>query len=113
VERPRTLAYPKGRWIKGARWSLLKSPDKQTIGQLALGEVQQANKAMFRAFLLKEELRLLYQLQDPTLAPAHIDASPAWASRSRLKPFVVGESYSIGIVCWKTGAPPRPIVNRP
>jgi hypothetical protein len=32
----------------------LKSPDKQSIRQLAvLGEVQQANKAMFRAFLLK------------------------------------------------------------
>jgi transposase len=80
---------PKGRWIKGTRWSLLKSPDKQTIPHLALlGEVQQANKAMFRAFLLKEELRLPYQLQDPTLAPAHIDAWLAWASRSRLQPFI-------------------------
>jgi transposase len=44
---------PKGRWIKGTRWSLLKSPDKQSVPQLALlGEVQHANKAMFRAFLL-------------------------------------------------------------
>lgn len=41
---------PTGRWIKNTRWSLLKAPAKQTIGQLAvLGEVQQANKAMFRA----------------------------------------------------------------
>jgi hypothetical protein len=57
---------PKGRWINNTRWSLLKAPDKQTIGQLALlGEVQHANKAMFRAFLLKEELRLLYQLALP------------------------------------------------
>jgi transposase len=80
---------PKGRWIKGTRWSLLKSPDKQSIPQLALlGEVQQANKAMFRAFLLKEELRLLYQLEDRALAPAHLDAWLAWASRSRLAPFV-------------------------
>ena len=48
---------PKGRWIKGTRWSLLKAPAKQSIGQLALlGEVQQANKALYRAFLLKEEL---------------------------------------------------------
>jgi transposase len=78
-----------GRWIKGTRWSLLKSPDKQSIPQLALlGEVQQANKPMFRAFLLKEELRLLYALEDPALAPAHLDAWLAWASRSRLKPFV-------------------------
>jgi transposase len=78
-----------GRWIKGTRWSLLKSPAKQTIPQLALlGEVQHANKPMFRAFLLKEELRLLYQLEDPSLAPAHLDAWLAWASRSRLDPFV-------------------------
>ena len=80
---------PKGRWIKGTRWSLLKSPDKQSVPQLALlGEVQQANKAMFRAFLLKEELRVLYQLEDAALAPAHLDAWLAWASRSRLEPFI-------------------------
>jgi transposase len=80
---------PKGKWIKNTRWSLLKSPDKQSIPQLALlGEVAHANKAMFRAFLLKEELRLLYALEDPTLAPAHLDAWLAWASRSRLAPFV-------------------------
>jgi len=80
---------PTGKWIKGTRWSLLKSPDKQTVRQLALlGEVQHANKPMFRAFLLKEELRLLYQLEDPALAPAHLDAWLAWASRSRLQPFI-------------------------
>ena len=80
---------PKGKWIKGTRWSLLKSPDKQSVPQLALlGEVAHANQAMFRAFLLKEELRLLYALEDPLLAPAHLDAWLAWASRSRLAPFV-------------------------
>jgi transposase len=79
----------KGRWIKGTRWSLLKAPEKQSVPQLALlGEVSQANKALYRAFLLKEELRLLYQLDDPRLAPAHLDAWLAWASRSRLKPFI-------------------------
>ena len=70
-----------GKWIKGTRWSLLKSPEKQTLDQLAkLGEVQQANKPLYRAFLLKEELRLLYQLEDPGLAPAHLDAWLTWAS---------------------------------
>ena len=79
----------KGRWIKGTRWSLLKAPEKQSVPQLALlGEVSQANKALYRAFLLKEELRLLYQLDDPRLAPAHLDAWLAWASRSRLAPFI-------------------------
>jgi len=80
---------PKGKWIKGTRWSLLKSPEKQTVGQLALlSEVQQANKPMFRAFLLKEELRLLYQLDDARLAPQHLDAWLAWASRSKLEAFI-------------------------
>jgi transposase len=78
-----------GRWVKGTRWSLLKAPERQTVGQLAtLHEVQQANRALYRAFLLREQLRLLYHLDDPRLAPAHLDAWLAWASRSRLKPFV-------------------------
>jgi transposase len=80
---------PKGKWIKGTRWSLLKAPEKQTIRQLALlHEVQQANQPLYRAFLLKEELRVLYHLDDPELAPEHLDAWLAWASRSRLEPFV-------------------------
>jgi hypothetical protein len=75
--------------LASTRWSLLKNPEKQSISQLALlGEVQQANKPMFRAFLRKEELRLLYHLEDPVLAPAHLGAWLAWASRSRLAPFV-------------------------
>ena len=78
-----------GRWVKGTRWSLLKAPERQTLGQLAtLGEVQQANTRLYRAFLLREELRLLYHLDDRRLAPAHLDAWLAWASRSRLAPFV-------------------------
>jgi transposase len=80
---------PQGRWVKGTRWSLLKAPERQTIGQLAtLAEVQAENRRLYRAFLLREELRLLYQLPDPALAPAHLDAWLAWAQRSRLKPFV-------------------------
>ena len=80
---------PKGRWIKGTRWSLLKAPAKQKPEQLELlAEVQQANKALYRAFLLKEELRLLYQLERPALADAHLDAWLDWASRSKLEPFV-------------------------
>ena len=80
---------PHGRWIKSTRWSLLKAPEHQTIRQLAtLAEVQRENHRLYRAFLLREELRLLYHLPDPALAPAHLDAWLAWATRSRLKPFV-------------------------
>jgi transposase len=77
-----------GRWVKGTRWSLLKAPERQTVGQLAtLADVQTNNRRLYRAFLLREELRLLYHLEDPTLAPAHLDAWLAWACRSRLAPF--------------------------
>jgi len=80
---------PAGRWVKHTRWSLLKAPEHQTIGQLAtLAEVQAENRRLYRAFLLREELRLLYHLPDPALAPAHLDAWLAWAARSRLRPFV-------------------------
>ena len=78
-----------GRWVKGLRWSLLKAPERQTVRQLAaLHEVSSANRRLYRAFLLKEELRLLYHLDDPRLAPEHLKAWLAWASRSKLKPFV-------------------------
>jgi hypothetical protein len=80
---------PTGRWVKGTRWSLLKAPERQTLGQLAtLGEVQQANSRLYRAFLLREELQLLYHIDDTALAPAHLNAWLAWASKSRLAPFV-------------------------
>jgi len=79
-----------GRWVKGMRWSLLKAPENQTIGHLAtLADVQDHNRRIYRAFLLREELRLLYQLPDPALAPAHLDAWLAWASRSRLRPCIL------------------------
>ncbi len=74
---------------QGRSWSLLKAPERQSISQLeGLGEVSLANRRLFRAFLLKEELRLLYHLDDPALAPEHLAAWLAWASRSKLKPFV-------------------------
>jgi Transposase len=97
------------------RWSLLKSPEKQTIRQLALlGEVQNANKPMFRAFLLNEELRLLYQLEDAALAPAHLDAWLSWASRSRLQPFVkLARTISPPPRRHPRRDPPRPLKRPP
>lgn len=78
-----------GKFVKGVRWSLLKAPERQSIDQLAaLGEVMDQNTRLYRAFLLKEQLRLLYHLDDPALAGEHLAAWLSWASRSKLKPFV-------------------------
>jgi transposase len=80
---------PTGRWVKHTRWALLKAPDRQSLNQLGtLGEVYTGNRRLYRAFLLYHQLRLLYALEDPTLAPAHLDAWLGWAARSKLAPFV-------------------------
>jgi transposase len=77
-----------GKWIKGARYSLLKDTANQTPKQLLkLAEVVTTNKPMYRAFLLYGELRYIYRLPKDE-APDRLDAWLAWASRSRLKPFV-------------------------
>jgi transposase len=80
---------PGGMWIKHTRWALLKAPEKLTDRQRsALAGIQQTNQRLYRGYLLKEQLRALYQLEDPLQAPAHLAAWIAWAVRSKLKPFV-------------------------
>jgi transposase len=77
-----------GKWIKGARYSLLKDPGNQTPRQLLkLAEVVTTNKRMYRAFLLNGELRYIYKLPYHE-AVERLEAWLAWASRSRLRPFV-------------------------
>ncbi|MBA3808585.1 MAG: ISL3 family transposase [Solirubrobacterales bacterium] len=77
-----------GTWIKGARYSLLKDPANQSDRQLAtLAEVQKTNKRLYRGYLLLNELRLLYRVPRHQ-APEQLQAWLAWASRSKLKPFV-------------------------
>ena len=77
-----------GKWIKGTRYSLLKDTAKQTAKQLLkLAEVVTTNKRLYRAFLLYGELRYIYRLPYHE-ALERLEAWLAWASRSRLKPFV-------------------------
>jgi Transposase len=69
-----------GRWVKSIRWSLLKAPARQSVAQLAaLHEVSHANKRLYRAFLLKEELRLLYTSTTDQRPPN--TCAPGWPGR--------------------------------
>jgi transposase len=80
---------PEGRWLKNVRWALRKAPENLTDRQrVALAQIQQTNAQLYRAYLLKEQLRGLYHLDDHAQAPAHLDAWLAWAQRSKLAPFV-------------------------
>jgi transposase len=76
------------RELKGARFALWKNPEHLTRRQKAkLSQIKQTNEPLYRAYLLKEQLRAIYRV--PTEhAGALLDAWLAWARRSRLEPFV-------------------------
>lgn len=79
---------PDARAIKKTRWILLKAPEnlrpKERERLSVLGSV---NRPLYRAYLLKEALRDVYSASSRQ-APHRLDAWLAWASRSRLQPFV-------------------------
>jgi transposase len=80
---------PEGKWLKNVRWALRKAPATLTDRQrVALAHIQHTNARLYRAYLLKEQLRALYHLDDPAQAREHLNAWLAWASRSKLKPFI-------------------------
>lgn len=73
--------------LKKTRWILLKAQEHLTGKETAkLALVARANRPLYRAYLLKETLRAVYSA--PHMAKAKLAAWLAWASRSRLRPFV-------------------------
>ena len=76
------------RRLKGARYALWKNPENLTGRQRSkLAEVQHTNRRLYRAYLLKEQLRQIYRLE-PGPAIALLDAWIAWARLCRLPSFV-------------------------
>ena len=73
--------------LRGARFALVKNPEHLTGRQKqTLSKIQYTNLPLYRAYLLKEQLRQIYRV--PTQhAPALLDAWLEWARRSRLEPF--------------------------
>ncbi len=81
---------PEGQAIKNSRWSLLKNPWDLTRKQRQkLSEVQNNNLRLYRAYLLKEALAHALDYRQPWRATEALGEWLAWASRSRLRPFVV------------------------
>ena len=74
--------------LKGARFALWKNPENLTARQQTkLSGIQATNQRLYRAYLLKEQLRQIYRLP-PTAAIALLDAWIKWARRCRLPTFV-------------------------
>ncbi|MCP4240015.1 MAG: ISL3 family transposase [bacterium] len=79
--------------VKGARYALWKNPDDLTLKQKAtLAAISKTNRPLYRAYLLKEQLRQVFRLRGEA-GKRLLDRWLAWAQRCRLKPFVkVGRS---------------------
>ena len=76
-------------FIKKARWALLKNPWNLTRKQgQKLREIQQNNRRLYRAYLLKESLARVLDYVQPGRASAALDDWLSWARRSQLKPFI-------------------------
>jgi transposase len=76
------------RELKGARFALWNNPEDLTRRQRGkLARIAQANQRLYRAYLLKEELRLVFKVKGPR-AVALLDAWLAWARRCRIPAFV-------------------------
>jgi transposase len=80
---------PEGKLLFKTRYTLLKSPWNLTATERGrLSGVQKTNAPLYRAYLLKETLAKALDYLQPKRAERELDAWLAWASRSRLKPFV-------------------------
>ena len=78
-----------GKAIKGLRFILLKNPWNLTSKQRQkLSGLQHTNKRLYRAYLLKEAFAAALDYRQLKRATEAIDDWLAWASRSRLQPFI-------------------------
>jgi len=73
--------------VKNARWALCKNPDRLTDRQRAkLASIAATNQPLYRAYLLKEQLREVFAVGG-TAGAALLDRWLDWAARSQLRPF--------------------------
>jgi transposase len=74
--------------IKHTRWALLKNPPDLTGEQrTTLAAIAKDNGALYRAYLLKEQLRMIFQAELPE-ARALLAGWISWARRCRIPAFV-------------------------
>ena len=87
-ELRRTGRTDQAETMKGSRWALVKNPGDLTGDQRTrLAEIAATNKGLYRAYLLKEQLREVFAVKG-TRGRALLGGWLAWAKRSRLPAFV-------------------------
>jgi transposase len=74
--------------LKATRWALLKNPANQTGDQRStVASIATTNKPLYRAYLLKEQLRMVFQTKGEP-GRRLLAGWLTWAQRSRLPEFV-------------------------
>ena len=74
--------------LKGSRWAVLKNPERLTGAQrTTLASVKQTNGPLYRAYLIKEQLRAVFAVKGPR-GRALLAGVISWASRSRIPEMV-------------------------
>lgn len=75
--------------LRGARYALWKNPQNLTARQqVKLATIQQTNEPLYRAYLLKEHLRLVFAAGGGAERAALLDAWLCWAARCQIPVFV-------------------------
>lgn len=79
---------PRGQALKRTRWVLQKNPwNLSTVESARLSFLQRANKALYRAYLLKESLAAVLDRRQVNVARNKLLEWCRWAARARLAPF--------------------------
>jgi len=80
--------YDIARELKGARFALWKNPENLTRRQEGkIASIRYLNEPLFRAYLLKEQLRLVFK-KAGSLGKQILGEWLQWARRCRIRPFV-------------------------
>ena len=98
-EKKRTRGRPKkgetiakdiySKEIKGSKYALGKRPENLTENQAArLEMIRISDPELYRAYQLKEKLRLLFQFKDPETVEKELNSWLSWAQRCRIPEFL-------------------------
>lgn len=90
--RPKKNTPPKdtaAKDLKGSRYALGKAPENLTKKQeTQLEYIAISSPKLYRAYLLKEKLRLIFRCEDRESAKEELDSWIKWAQHCRIKVFV-------------------------
>jgi len=82
-------AEKKAKDIKGSAYALGKSPENLTENQVIRIEmISKTNNKLYRAYLMKEQLRLILKMNDVNEAEISLKKWLWWASHSRIPAFI-------------------------